>query len=86
METQCQNLTEKQRNELLELLQKLEDFFYGTLGNWKTDPINFELKENTKPMCSRPYKVPKVQEEMFKKEVKSLVLIGVLGVANDSEW
>ena len=39
-----------------------------------------------KPILSRPYPVPKVYEEIFKKEVERLVLLGVLGVANDSEW
>ena len=44
METQCQHLTTTQRNELLTLLQIFEEFFYGTIGNWKTDPVDFELK------------------------------------------
>ena len=35
MENQCQHLTVTQRNELLKLLQKFEDFFDGTLGTWK---------------------------------------------------
>ena len=39
METQRQNLTMTQRNELLKLLQKFEDMFDGTLGTWKTDPV-----------------------------------------------
>ena len=39
-----------------------------------------------KPICSQPYSVPKVHEEIFKKEVYCLVQLGVLGVANDSEW
>ena len=33
-----------------------------------------------------PYPVLKVYEEMFKKEVGILVLLGVLELANDSEW
>ena len=44
MENQCQHLTITQRNELLRLLQKFEDFFDGTLGTWKTDPVHLELK------------------------------------------
>ena len=38
------------------------------------------------PTCSLPYPVPKVQKEMFKQEVEHLVVLGVLEVANDSEW
>ena len=42
MENRCQNLTMTQRNELIKLLQKFEEFFDGTLGTWKTDPVEFE--------------------------------------------
>ena len=55
METQCQHLTITQRNELLKLLQKSEDLFDGTLSIWKIDPLYFELKEDVKPIFSRPY-------------------------------
>ena len=44
METQCQNLTETQRNELLKFFQKLEEFFNGTIVTWETDPVDFKLK------------------------------------------
>ena len=60
METQCQHLTETQCNKLLKLLQKNEDLFDGTLGTWKTDPVESELKEDLKLICLRPYPVPKV--------------------------
>ena len=39
METQCQHLTMTQRNELLKLLQKFEELLNGTIGTWKTDPV-----------------------------------------------
>ena len=45
MENQCQHLTMTQCNELLKLLQKFEEFFDGTLGTWKTDAVDFKLKE-----------------------------------------
>ena len=83
METQCQYLTMTQRNELLKLLKESEELFNGTLGTQKTDPLDFELKEDAKPICSRPYTVPKLHKEMLKKEVERLVLLGVLEVEND---
>ena len=52
METQCQHLKMTQRNELLKLLQRFKYFFDGPLGTWKIDPVDFELKEDTKPTCS----------------------------------
>ena len=60
--------------------------FDGTLGTYKTDPVDFELNEDPTLTCLRPYPVPKVHEEMLKKEVERLVLLGVLEVANDSGW
>ena len=41
MENQCQHLTETQRDELLKLSQKTKELFDGTLGTWKTDPLDF---------------------------------------------
>ena len=69
MENRCQNLTMTQRNELLKLLQKFEEFFDGTLGTSKTDPVDFELKYYMKSTYSRPYPLPKVHEEMFKNRL-----------------
>ena len=39
-----------------------------------------------KTICLQPYLVTKSHEEMFQNEVEHLVLLGVLEVANDSEW
>ena len=59
--------------------------FDGTLDSEK-NPLDFELKDDTKQIFSQPYPVPKLHEENFKKEVERLVLLGVLEVRNDSEW
>ena len=67
MENQCQHLTITQHNEFLKLLQKIEDLFNGTLGTRKKIPVEFELKEDSNPICSQPYPVPKLHKDMFKK-------------------
>ena len=82
MKNQCQHLTETRRNELMKLLQNFEECFDGTLGTCK-HPVEFELKEDAKAICSRPYPVLNVYEIMFKKKFKCLVLLGVLTVVND---
>ena len=38
------------------------------------------------PICSRPYPVPKVHEEMIKKDVERLVILGFLEGPNNLEW
>ena len=52
------------------MLPKSEEFFDGTLGPWKTDTVDFELKEDEKPIFSRPYTVPKVHGVFFIKSVE----------------
>ena len=67
IKTQCQHLKITRHNELLNLLQKFEDLFDGTLGICKTYPVDFELKEDVNPILSRTCTVPEVHEEMSKK-------------------
>ena len=66
----CQHLTATDRHRILHLLNKFEDLFDGTLGTWKTTPVVLELKDDAKPVCLRPYPVPKAHKIMFKKGVE----------------
>ena len=50
MKNHCQYFTETQLNELLKLLTKFEDLLGGTLGTWKTNPVDFKLKRNANPI------------------------------------
>ena len=84
MTEQCQHLIPIKQESLLKH-KKIEDFFNGTLGTWNTYLVDLELKDDTKPVCSQPYPVPRVHEAVFRKEVKRLVNLGVLREANDSE-
>ena len=59
--------------------------FDGTLGTCITYRVDFQLKENVKPICSRPYPVPKVHKEIFKRDMECF-LLGLLKNSNDSEW
>ncbi len=45
----CTRLSLPDQNKLLELLTEYEELFDGTLGDWNTEPVSFELKEGTKP-------------------------------------
>ncbi len=44
--------------KLLQLLIKYELLFYGTLGDWKTKPVSFQLKEYASPYHGRAFPVP----------------------------
>jgi hypothetical protein len=82
---ECTHL-KKIRTEL-KLLQKYEDLFDGSLGTWKTDPIQLELKDpNVKSYHAKPYPVPHSQKKRLKDEIKCLCEYGVLRKINHSKW
>jgi Reverse transcriptase (RNA-dependent DNA polymerase) len=81
---ECTHLEKDEQRQLLKLLQKFEHLFDGTLGTWKTDPVELELKNsNAKPFHAKPYPVPYSQEKRLKEELCSY---GVLRKINNSEW
>ena len=83
----CDELSEKEKDKLKKLLTKFESLFDGTLGTWKTEPIELELKDpDAKPYHARPYPVPQSQEAKLRAEVERLVGYGVLRKINRSEW
>ena len=45
---------------------------------WNTTPVDLELKDEAKPVFSQPYPVTKLDEAMFIKELKTLMILGVL--------
>ena len=57
MKNQCQHLIEEKHNELMELLQKLKNCYI--------DPVDFNLKEYAKPVCSIPHPSPKLHKGIF---------------------
>jgi len=82
----CKHLNAQQRNNLLRLLIQHEELFDGTLGDWRDELVNFELKKDAKPFHGRPFPIPQVHKDTVKKEVERLVEIGVLKPIQESEW
>ena len=78
-------LNAMQKNILRDCLTEYQDIFDGTLGRWKTTPASAELKPGAKPVYTRHYKVPHINEEAFKKELMRLVELGVLERVPDDE-
>jgi hypothetical protein len=84
---ECTHLEKAERRQLRHLLQKYEDLFDGSLGTWKTDPIQLEVKDpNVKQYHAKPYPVPHSQEKQLKDEIRRLCKYGVLRKTNHSEW
>jgi hypothetical protein len=49
----CKHLSAVQQKKLLQLLTKYELLFDGTLGDWKTKPVSFQLKEEYHPTMAK---------------------------------
>ena len=80
------HLTPNQRNDLERLLKKHEKLFSGRLGLYPHKEIKIELLPGSEAVHSRPYPVPRIHEETFRKELDHLVEIGVLSFQGASEW
>jgi len=63
----CSHLTSADQMQLLHLLQKYEQLFDGTLGDWKTTPVKLKLKEGIRPFHGRAYPVPFIHKHTLKK-------------------
>ncbi len=82
----CKHLSANQKNKLLQLLKKYESLFDGTLGDWKTKPFSFQLKEGVSPYHGQAFPVPKIHKDTIMKEVERLCKLGVLERQPSSEW
>jgi hypothetical protein len=60
--------------------------FDGTLGDWKTKLVSFQLKEGVHPYHGQAFPVPKIHKETLIKEVDRLVKLGVLEWQPALEW
>jgi hypothetical protein len=80
------HLDKKQKKLLYALLLKFEEVFDGTLGKWRTEPVDFELIDGAQPHSQRHYPVPHLYKKTFKKELDRLVKLGVLVKVQQSEW
>ncbi len=86
VENECSHLNPTEKLQLLELLTEFEDLFDGTLGDWDTEPVSFQLKEGSTPYHGRAYPIPQKQKATVKIEVTRLCEIGVLEWQAASEW
>ena len=82
----AKHLTQVEREKLYKLLIRYKEIFDGSLGAWKTDDVDFEMKEGAKPHSQRYYPVPHLYKQTFKKELDRLEKLGVLEKVQQSEW
>jgi hypothetical protein len=82
----CKHLSANQQKKLLQLLKKYESLFDGTLGDWKTKPVSYQLKKGVSSYHGQAFPVPKIHKDTLIKEVERLVKLGVLERQPALEW
>ena len=82
----CKHLSADQQKKLLQLLKKHESLFDSTLGDWRTKPVSFQLREGISPHHGQAFPVPKIHKDTSIKEVERLCRLGVLEQQPASEW
>jgi hypothetical protein len=74
----CKHLSADHQQKLLQLLKKYESLLDGTLGDWKTKPVSFQLKEYVSPYHEQAFPIPKIHKDTIINKVERLCKLGVL--------
>jgi len=83
---QLDHLTPQQKKDLKEVLNTYTKLFNGTLGVYPHGKSHINLAYGAVPKHARPYPVPVIHLDVFKKELLHLVEIGVLSPQGANEW
>jgi hypothetical protein len=83
---QLDHLNAQQKNDLKRVLNEHIKLFDGTLGVYPHKKFYIDLMPGAVPKHSRPYAIPVIHLEAFKRELIHLVKIGVLSPQGASEW
>ena len=79
-------LSSNEKDSLTQTLDKYPILFNGKLGLFTQNKVHLDLIDNARPFHSKPYAVPHLHLETFKKELDRLVQIGVLSPTGATEW
>ena len=80
------HLDDYQKQGLRELFLKYQKVFDGTLGLYPHKKVHIDVEPGARPVHKRPYAVPRVHLDTFKRELDHLVKIGVLSPQGMSQW
>ena len=79
-------IEQKKQRELKKVLIKFEKLFDGTLSVYPHRKVQIELLPDAVAKHARPYAVPQVHLEVFRKELLRLCEFNVLEPMGESEW
>ena len=80
------HLTKAQKNDLHAVLSNHEKLFNGELGLYPHKKVHIYVDQDAIPVHARPYPVPHLHLETFKRELDHSCAIGVLSKQGASEW
>jgi hypothetical protein len=83
---QLTHLNAQQKSDIRQVLNKHTKLFDGTLGVFLHRTFHIELVPGANPKHSRPYPIPVIDLQAFKKELLHFDEIGVLSLQGASEW
>ncbi len=83
---QLDQISTQQKNDLKQVLNEHTKLFDGTLGVYPHRKFHIDLVPGAVPKHFRPYAIPVIHLEAFKKELIYFVNIGVISPQGASEW
>jgi hypothetical protein len=83
---QLEYLNPQQKEDLKAVMKDYGKLFSGTLGVYPHIKFHIDLIPGAKAKHARPYPVPIIHMETFKKKLLHEVDIGVLSAQGASEW
>ncbi len=83
---QLDHLMAQQKNDLKRVLNEHTKLFDGTLGIHPHKKFHIDLMPGAVTKHFRPYAIPVIHLEAFKKKIIHLVKMGVLSPQGASEW
>jgi hypothetical protein len=86
IQNQAGHLNKTEQRELLDLLQRYEIHLRRHSRYMENQVNRLKVRKDATPVYSKPFQMPRSQEETLKTEVKRLVKLGVLRKINRSEW
>jgi hypothetical protein len=83
---QQQNLPQRQRIQLANILGRSTKLFSDKHGCYPHAKVHLEVDKNAQPFRSRPYPVPHAHRAVFQDELNQLEDIGVLTHTGPAKW
>jgi hypothetical protein len=80
------HLSQFERQGLIKVLEKYDTLFDGTMGLYPHEKVHLDLEPDSVPVHVKPYSVPLIQEDAFKKELQHSLDIGVSQRCGPTEW